>query len=74
MVILIIYLLGVILNLTLTIIEEKSFLEPIWYLVRRFPKSKEVWLSVLDKSMYILLSWISYFIYGIMFYISNWKK
>jgi hypothetical protein len=70
----IIYLIGMILNLILTIVEERSFKEPIWYRIYRYPKSKEVWYSVLDKSMFIFLSWVSYFIYGIMFYISNWKK
>lgn len=71
---LIIYLIGVGINLILMLIEESAFLEPIWKVVIRRPKKKETWIAVLDKILFVGGSFFSYLILGIIYYIIMWKK
>ena len=73
-IILIIYLIGVGINLLLTLIEENGFKEPIWKTVLMFPKRKETWIAVLDKVLFIGGSFISYMILGIIYYIMMWRS
>lgn len=70
----IIYLIGVIINLLLTVIEESGFKEPIWKVVYLYPKRKDTWIAVLDKILFIGGSFISYTILGIIYYISMWRS
>lgn len=71
--ILTIYLVGVLLNLVLTIVEESKFKKPIWYLVYYETRKKDTWWALLDKVLFIVFSWFSYVIYGVMYYIQNWR-
>ena len=71
---LIVYLIGVGINLLLTLIEESAFKEPIWKVVIKYPKKKDTWISVLDKVLFIGGSFVSYAILGVMCYIGMCKK
>lgn len=69
-----IYLVGVFLNLVLVVIEESKFTKPIWWLIFNEPRNKTTWSAVLDKFIFIVCSWVSYLIFGIMYYIEHWRE
>lgn len=73
-IVLIVYLVGVVMNLLLMIIEESAFLEPVWKSVWRHPKSKFTWVAVLDKTLFVGGSFLSYTFFGVVYYISMWRK
>lgn len=70
----IIYFLGFFLNFFLLYIEERKFLKPVWWIIIHEYKKKETWITFADRFLFVALSWFSYFIFGIQYYIQNWRK
>lgn len=69
-----IYIIGLLLNLVLAVSEEFKVKEPVWRVIIMSPSDKSAWFILLDKLLFVGLSWLSYFIYGLIFYFRNWGR